>query len=161
MRIDGTVALVTGAGRGIGREFVRELLARGAAKVYAAGRGRGTLDELARADPAVVPVVLDVTDAPAVAAAARRCADVELLVNNAGVNLLQGVISAPDLGAAELEMRTNCFGPPVASRAFATVLAANGGGADVYPGEMAAELARGLAADPKAVERELARILPA
>jgi len=58
-------------------------------------------------------------------------------------------------------MRTNYFGPLVASRAFATVLAANGGGADVYPGEMAAELARGLAADPKAVERELARILPA
>ncbi len=90
---------MTGAGRGIGREFVRALVTRGAARVYAAGRGSGTLDELARARPAVVPVALDVTDAAAVGAAARRCADVELLVNNAGVNLLQGVISAPDLPA--------------------------------------------------------------
>ncbi|MEQ8165029.1 MAG: SDR family NAD(P)-dependent oxidoreductase, partial [Alphaproteobacteria bacterium] len=38
MKIDNCVALVTGANRGIGKAFVDELLARGAKKVYAAGR---------------------------------------------------------------------------------------------------------------------------
>ncbi|MFC4022186.1 short-chain dehydrogenase, partial [Micromonospora sp. GCM10011542] len=35
MKITGSVALVTGANRGIGRHFTQQLLERGAAKVYA------------------------------------------------------------------------------------------------------------------------------
>lgn len=97
MRIDGRVALVTGGNRGIGREFVRELLARGAAKVYAAVRHPDTLEPQA----GVVPVRLDVTDHDQVTTVAARCSDVQLLVNNAGVNRVQGLIAAPDLAAAE------------------------------------------------------------
>jgi len=78
-----------------------------------------------------VPVVLDITDADQVAAAARRCADVTLLVNNAGVMALSPLIGAPTMGGARQEIETNYLGTLAMCRAFAPVLAANGGGAIV------------------------------
>ena len=58
MQIRESVAVVTGANRGIGAEFVRQLLERGATKVYAGARDASTI---AIDDPRVVPVTLDVT----------------------------------------------------------------------------------------------------
>jgi NAD(P)-dependent dehydrogenase (short-subunit alcohol dehydrogenase family) len=126
MKIEGSVALVTGAGRGLGRVFARELVSRGAARVYGAAR-----DPAAVAEPGVTPVALDITDPERVARAARECADVSLLVNNAGVMQASTFIGAPSIGAARLEMETNYFGTLSMCRAFAPVLAANGGGAVV------------------------------
>ena len=62
MRIDGSVALVTGANRGLGRVFARELVSRGAARVYGAARHPDAVTE-----PGVTPVALDITDADRVA----------------------------------------------------------------------------------------------
>jgi len=70
-------------------------------------------------------------DPELVAEAAVRCADVSLLVNNAGVMQASTFIDAPSLDAARLEMETNYFGTLRMCRAFAPVLAANGGGAIV------------------------------
>ena len=80
MKIDGSVALVTGANRGLGRVYARELVSRGAAKVYGAAR-----DPAAVTEPGVTPVALDMTDPERVAQVAAQCTDVSLLVNNAGV----------------------------------------------------------------------------
>jgi NAD(P)-dependent dehydrogenase (short-subunit alcohol dehydrogenase family) len=80
MKIDGSVALVTGANRGLGQAFARELVSRGAAKVYGAARHPDMVTE-----PGVTPIALDITDADRVAQVARQCADVSLLVNNAGI----------------------------------------------------------------------------
>ena len=126
MNIDGSVALVTGANRGLGRAFAHELMARGAAKVYGAAR-----DPAAVTEPGVVPVALDITNPDQVAQVASQCADVNLLVNNAGVLKYSTFINAPDLAAARLEMETNYFGTLSMCRAFAPVLAATGGGAIV------------------------------
>jgi NAD(P)-dependent dehydrogenase (short-subunit alcohol dehydrogenase family) len=126
MKIDGSVALVTGANRGLGRVYARELVRRGAAKVYGAAR-----DPAAITEPGVTPVALDITDSEQVAEAAARCAAVSLLVNNAGVMQASTFIDAPGLDAARLEMETNYFGTLSMCRAFAPVLAANGGGAIV------------------------------
>ncbi|MBO3749259.1 SDR family oxidoreductase [Streptosporangiaceae bacterium NEAU-GS5] len=126
MKIDGSVALVTGANRGLGRAFARELLARGAAKVYGAARDPSTVTE-----PGVEPVALDITDAAKVEEVAGRYADVDLLVNNAGVSKYSQFIGAPDLSAARQEMETNYFGTLGMCRAFAPGLKANGGGAIV------------------------------
>jgi len=126
MKISGSVALVTGANRGLGRAYARELVSRGAARVYGAARQPAQVT-----DPGVTPVGLDITDPGRVAEVARECADVTLLVNNAGVLKYSTFINAPNLDAARAEMETNYFGTLGMCRAFAPVLAANGGGAIV------------------------------
>ena len=126
MRTSGSVALVTGANRGLGQVYARELIRRGAAKVYGAARNPAAVTE-----PGVTPVRLDITDPAQVAEAARQCPDVSLLVNNAGVMKASTFIDAPGLDAARLEMETNYFGTLSMCRAFAPLLAANGGGAIV------------------------------
>ena len=73
MRIKDTVALVTGANRGIGLAFTRELLARGARKVYAGARDPSTVKQ-----PGVEVIRLDVTKPDQIAAAAARADDVAL-----------------------------------------------------------------------------------
>lgn len=123
--IAGCTALVTGAAGGIGRPLVAELLARGARRVYAATRRDAAFDP----DPRIVAIRLDVTDAAQVRAAARRCADTGLLINNAGVNHNQSLLHSPDLAAARAEMEANYFGPLMMCRDFAPVLAAADGGA--------------------------------
>jgi NAD(P)-dependent dehydrogenase (short-subunit alcohol dehydrogenase family) len=132
MQIKGSVALVTGANRGIGRSFVEALLARGGARIYASSRHPERLVDLVeRGKGIVVPIKLDITKPADMAAAADRCRDVNLLVNNAGINLQAGLIAAKDLAEARAEMETNYFGPLAMCRAFAPILAANGGGAIV------------------------------
>ena len=126
MKINGAVALVTGANRGLGLTYARELVSRGAAKVYGAAR-----DPAAVTEPGLTPVALDITDPDRVAQVATECADVSLLVNNAGVLRYSTFINAPSLDAARQEMETNYFGTLSMCRAFAPVLAANGGGAIV------------------------------
>ena len=83
MDVKGSTAIVTGANRGLGKAIVAELLSRGAAKVYAGARDP---ESVVTADPRVVPVRLDVTDQNSVYAAAALAADVDLLVNNAGIS---------------------------------------------------------------------------
>ncbi|HWI27081.1 MAG TPA: SDR family oxidoreductase [Stellaceae bacterium] len=244
MQIRGSVALVTGANRGIGRAYVEALLARGARKIYVGARRPDGIADLVAVDKATVQAIaLDITDAAAVASAAKACRDVTLLVNNAGINRASGLVAAADISAARAEMETNYFGTLAMCRTFAPVLKVNGGGAiinmlsilsrvslplmgslcaskaaglsltlgiraelagqgtaviavmpgavdtdmsrdfpppkmpprevaeaalsaleqgleEVYPGAMAAGIAQGLAADPKAVEKQFAAYLP-
>jgi NAD(P)-dependent dehydrogenase (short-subunit alcohol dehydrogenase family) len=109
MQIEHSAALVTGANRGIGRALVDALLERGAERVYAAARDRGTLDELARSDARVQPIRLDVRNPADAQQAAKIAADVSLLVNNAGVLALGGPADvSPD--QVRENMETNYFG---------------------------------------------------
>jgi NAD(P)-dependent dehydrogenase (short-subunit alcohol dehydrogenase family) len=126
--IAGSIALVTGANRGIGRAFVDELLLAGATKVYAGARdpNRAAID-----DDNVEVVQLDVTDPPSVAAAAAHCADVSLLINNAGYFANKRLVLTDDPDAARQEMEVNFWGALAMTRAFAPILGANGGGAIV------------------------------
>lgn len=125
MKIEGSVALVTGANRGIGRVIADELLARGAAKVYA-----GVRDVASVTDDRLVPAALDVTDADQVAAAAAQLTDVQIVVNNAGIGSGSTPLTS-DLDRARAELEVNYLGLVSMTQAFAPVLAANGGGAFV------------------------------
>jgi len=122
MDIQDQVALVTGANRGIGRTFVEELLARGARKVYATARRPEAIDI-----PGVEVVRLDLTDPASVTAAAESAQDVTLVVNNAGISTGAGLLTG-DMTEIRREMDTHYFGTLGVIRAFAPVLAANGGG---------------------------------
>jgi len=129
MKLENSVALVTGANRGIGRSFVHALFAAGAKKVYAAARSLDTL-EWVRADPRIVAVKLDVTRDDDFRDLAAKASDITLLVNNAGVLDFGSVLEA-ELQAFERNFATNFYGVLASSRTFAPVIEKNGGGAIV------------------------------
>lgn len=131
MKIKNSVALVTGANRGIGRALVTKLLESRAARVYAAARDPASLGPvIALAPDRVLPLRIDITDQASVAAAAAEAGDVTLLINNAGV-LASGGLLDGDIEPMRLDMDTNSFGTLNMVRAFAPVLEANGAGAIV------------------------------
>ena len=126
MKIKDSVALVTGANRGLGLAFTQALLGGGVRKVYAAARDPASVKQAG-----VVPVRLDVTNAGEVAAAAGELGDVTLVINNAGIIRGSGFLGENGVEAVRAELETNFFGPVNVSRAFAPILARNGGGAIV------------------------------
>jgi NAD(P)-dependent dehydrogenase (short-subunit alcohol dehydrogenase family) len=132
MRIEESIALVTGGNRGIGEAFVRALIGADVHRVYVGARDPGNAAHLADEAPGrVVPIRLDITRPEQVADAATSCGDVSILVNNAGAFLNRRLIGADDISAAREEMEVNYFGMLRMCRAFAPVLARNGGGAIV------------------------------
>ena len=118
MNIQDSVALVTGANRGLGAAFARALLAAGAAKVYAAARDTTSVRE-----PGVIPVRLDVTDPDQVAALARELGDVNLLINNAGIGGSGPVLSPSAIELLRQQFETNAVGSLRMAQAFAPILA--------------------------------------
>lgn len=124
MKIENAVVLVTGANRGIGLAFARELLARGARKVYAGAR-----DPASVTLPGVQAIKLDVTSDQDVAAAAALAQDVTLVINNAGIAAIGGFLAEDSIESARRHLETNLLGSLRVAQAFAPALAANGGGA--------------------------------
>lgn len=124
MKIENANVLITGANRGIGLAFARAALARGARKVYAGAR-----NPLSVTLPGVVPIRLDVNSPADVTSAAQQASDVTLVINNAGIAQYGGMLAADAEASLRQLLETNVFGVLRVSRAFAPVLAANGGGA--------------------------------
>lgn len=120
--LKGSVVLITGANRGLGRALVDEALARGAAKVYGASRKPYNFE-----DSRVVNILLDVTDAAAIAKLPELAPDVNVLVNNAGAFFPDSILTA-DMGNVRTQFETNVFGPIQIAQVMAPVLKANGGG---------------------------------
>jgi NAD(P)-dependent dehydrogenase (short-subunit alcohol dehydrogenase family) len=126
MKIRDSVALVTGANRGLGLAFTQALVAGGARKVYAAARDPASVRQ-----PGVAAIQLDVTRPEEVVAAARALGDATLVINNAGIDRHGRFLADDGVLALRDELETNLFGPLLVARAFAPILARNGGGAIV------------------------------
>jgi len=127
MKIEGSVALVTGANRGLGKAIVSALVQAGAAKVYAAARDASSIS----ADGSrVVPLVLDTTRPEQIAAAVKQAGDVTLLINNAGALNAHNVLT---MSPAELDadFRTNVHGTLDVIKGFLPVLERASGSATV------------------------------
>lgn len=132
MNLKGKTVLVTGANGGVGSALVKALLEKGAAKVYAAARTVAAVQELLQLHvDKVVALRLDITSAASVATAAEHCVDVDILINNAGVNRCVSLMGHAAVEAAREEMEVNFFGTLAMCRAFAPILQANGSGAIV------------------------------
>jgi NAD(P)-dependent dehydrogenase (short-subunit alcohol dehydrogenase family) len=123
VNIKGSTVVVTGGQRGLGKAIVDELLQRGAAKVYATARAPKQSD-----DPRVVSVELDVTNTNSVAGLAVTAADADIVVNNAGTLGASKLLSS-DIEEIRAVFETNYFGAVRVAKAFAPILAENGGGA--------------------------------
>lgn len=118
MRLEGSVALVTGANRGLGKALVAALVEAGAAKVYAAARDARKLPPDV---PRVVPLALDVTKPEQIAAAVEKASDITLLVNNAGALTSYNVLASSQADL-ESDFRTNVHGTLAVIKAFLPVL---------------------------------------
>lgn len=128
MKIEGSIALVTGANRGIGRSLTKALLARGASRVYAGAREPKSLKSLIdEGGGRVIGLELDVTKPADVAAAASRASEVTLLINNAGVIGSQNLLTS-ERAALELDFATNFYGMLDVTRAFLPAVEKNHGG---------------------------------
>ncbi len=129
MNVEGATVLVTGTNRGIGRCLVDALYDAGAEKIYVGVRDVAKLGNLASKDSdRIAAVTLDITNPDQIAGAAATCDDINLLINNAGINSNTPLIGADSVDNARAEVETNYIGTLTMCRAFAPVLAANGGG---------------------------------
>ena len=129
MQINGCEAFITGGAGGIGTPLVAALAARGARRIYAVDLPAVLAKAAFPEGAGVEPLALDVTDEAAVQRAAAQCAGVSLVVNNAAIVAWEGVMSAPTLATARTLFEINYWGYLHVARAFAPVLARNGGGA--------------------------------
>jgi NAD(P)-dependent dehydrogenase (short-subunit alcohol dehydrogenase family) len=124
MEVQGSIALVTGANRGLGKAFAQALLAAGARKVYAGARNPESIT-----NPDFSAIKLDITNPEDIKKAAELCQDVNILINNAGVQSSNQVLASPSMHPGRQEMEVNYFGTLATCRAFAPLLKRNGGGA--------------------------------
>lgn len=116
--LTGAVVLVTGANGGLGIEFVRQALDRGAARVYASARTPKQWD-----DPRIVPLALDVTDPASIAAAAAAAADTTVLINNAGIAATTPSLLGTSVDELRRLLETNTVGLFAVAQAFAPAVA--------------------------------------
>lgn len=122
MKIENSVAIVTGANRGLGRQFAAQLLDRGAAKVYAAARRPESIDL-----PGAEAIGLDVTEPDQVDAAARTVGAADIVINNAGFSSFARLVDG-DMDDIRREIDVNYFGALHVVRAFAPAMRERGRG---------------------------------
>lgn len=131
LQLEGTVVVVTGASRGLGRAIADALLDEGA-HILAVARARGSLDDLVARDPdRVMAVGCDMADRPAVEAlvpaAVERFGDLHAVVNNAGIAPAGAVLEMPDERWEEI-LAVNVLGPVALARAAGRHFVSRGGG---------------------------------
>ncbi len=127
--LDGQVAVITGAGRGIGAAIAAKIARLGAAVVLC-GRTRGplqsTADAIAKAGGRAEALVCDVTDLHSVEAVAARVDQtlgrIDMLVNNAGVGGFGGPLHQLAPESWDRVLNTNLRGVYYCIRAFAPMM---------------------------------------
>lgn len=125
VEIAGKNIVVTGGARGLGAALVQEVISRGAQTVYATARTAFTDDR-----PTVVPRELDVRSTESVDALAASASDAQIVFNNAGIFVFEPLLGG-SLDTTTDTLDVNVLGPLRVTRAFAPILAGNGGGAIV------------------------------
>jgi NAD(P)-dependent dehydrogenase (short-subunit alcohol dehydrogenase family) len=123
MHLTTSIPAVSGAARGLGSHLVDALLERGAPKIYALARDPSKV----RRDARVIAVAFDLADEESIRAAAARCSQATMLINNASTAEFAGPLDG-DPAAIRREMTINYDGTYAAIRAFVPVIERNGGG---------------------------------
>ena len=127
--IKNKTALVTGANRGIGKVITETFLQKGAKKVYAAVRNTDTALPLIEKHGEKIEIVkIDLAKPETIIDASQRIKDVEVVVNNAGVNTRSTPLDTDAIDSLNFEMEINVNGLVRMAQAFAPILRINGGG---------------------------------
>lgn len=127
--IKNKTALVTGANRGIGKVITETFLQKGAKKVYAAVRNPDTaLPLIEQYGERVKAINIDLEKPETIITASQQAEDVEVVVNNAGVNTRSTPLDTDAIDSLNFEMEINVNGLIRMAQAFAPVLKRNGGG---------------------------------
>ena len=138
VEIKNSIALVTGANRGIGRAITEGFLKAGAAKVYTAVRNLSSVNDLIEQyGERIVPVEFDLTRKETAAAAAKIATDVNIVVSNAGVVKLASPIDEDMVDGLKFQMDGNVYPLIHLAQAFGPILKANDGGAFVQMNSLA------------------------
>jgi len=136
--LQGKVALITGANRGIGKATLTAFVHEGVAKIYAGVRNLESADPLLKEyGTQVVPVVIDLNQPKTIEQAAQVANDVEIVMNNAGVLYKTSPLSTNAIEKLQAEIEINVFGLMRMAQAFAPILKNNGGGAFVQMNSIA------------------------
>ena len=114
MKIAEKTVLITGGNRGVGKALVKEALDRGAKRVFAGTRGA-----LPNTNPRVTAVTLDVTNASQIQRAVDQVADLDVLINNAGVGVYDDLT---DLDVIQKHLDVNLLGLLKVTQAFLPLL---------------------------------------
>jgi NAD(P)-dependent dehydrogenase (short-subunit alcohol dehydrogenase family) len=142
-RLDGQVALITGASSGLGERFARVMHEVGATVVITARRAE-RLDALAAELPGAIAIAADITEAGErerlVAEALERAGQIDVLVNNAGMSHVAGIEREP-LEAFEQVMQLNVTAVWHLSKLCSPSMLERGGGAIVNVASMLAFVA--------------------
>ncbi|GAC35335.1 SDR family oxidoreductase [Paraglaciecola polaris] len=126
--IQGKVALVTGANRGIGKAIVNSLIENGATKVYLAVRNPESTKEIeAQYGDKVVTLAADVADTASIQRLATQASDVDILVNNAGIMHVTSPLGENAEESLMEQININVFGLMRVANAFAETLERNKG----------------------------------
>ncbi len=148
MRLDGEIAIVTGAGRGLGAEIARALAGAGAAVAVTArqlGSAMAIADQIKSASGKAAAVSCDVANAGSIAAAVAATKDEfgapTILVNNAGVIQPLGPLHAADDEAIAANIEINLLGPAMMAQAVLPAMEAAGRGTIVNISSGAAQKA--------------------
>lgn len=130
--IEGKVAFITGANRGIGKNIAETFLKNGAKKIYAGVRNLQSADPLIEKYGArFTPIYIDLEKPETIVEAAKKAKDTEVVVNSAGVFRMTTPLDQDAVDTLQHEINIHAFGLIRIAQAFAPILRANGGGAFV------------------------------
>ncbi|MFY9075674.1 SDR family NAD(P)-dependent oxidoreductase [Malaciobacter mytili] len=105
MKLEDKVAFITGANGGLGRAFVKELLNQNVKKIYCAVRDTKSLDEINKLSSKIEVIALDITNKHEVQKVASTIENIDILINNAGVNSGKRVFDE-----TKIDFEVNLFG---------------------------------------------------